>query len=273
MMKKVAQSLDALVETLPALEAALKNADAIDDAAFKRLLETAGRPKLAKKSDAVSPEYAKALVAAAIIELKKLQRFAESDEVADEFPEMVDEGGEGEAPATEGEPEVPATTEEGEPALTEESADTPASSTIEDEPEVEVTIDGDGVQVVHGEDSKLYMILPDNSVLKMEEATEREAKVARFLLQEQKTAGAEKPADPKKVPTVDSEAEEKKAKDEAEKVREQAVKDSEAEKNTVRTDKAIRKETKAFFHPAARRRSAQTSTQNPNRTDQSSRKS
>jgi hypothetical protein len=258
MMRRVAQSLDALVETLPALRAALKNASAVNDAAFKRLLEKSGRPKLAKKSDTVSPEYAKALVAAAIVELKKLQRFAESDDVADEFPEMVDEGAEGEASTT---------TEEGDDAHTIEEG------LGSEEPEVEVTIDGDGVEVVHGEDSKLYMILPDNSVLKMEEASEREAKVARFLLSEQKSATTEKPAEPKKMPADDPEAEEKKAKDEAEKIREQSVKDSAAERYKVRTDSAIRKETQAsagFVHPASRR-SVKPLTQT--RKDQSSRKS
>jgi Arc/MetJ family transcription regulator len=263
MMRRVAQSLDALVETLPALRAALKNASAVNDAAFKRLLEKSGRPKLAKKSDTVSPEYAKALVAAAIVELKKLQRFAESDDVADEFPEMVDEGAEDEASTT---------TEEGDDDAhtIEEGSDDGLGS---EEPEVEVTIDGDGVEVVHGEDSKLYMILPDNSVLKMEEASEREAKVARFLLSEQKSATAEKPAEPKKMPADDPEAEEKKAKDEAEKIREQSVKDSAAERYKVRTDSAIRKETQAsagFVHPASRR-SVKPLTQT--RKDQSSRKS
>jgi len=187
-MLRIAKSLDGLVESINALKKIHRFAALVTDEKLQELLSKSSDKKLAKRASIVgshaSPDYARALLAATIREIQKISDLAD---VETEFPEMVpptEEAPEAEAPAEGGEDEAPA-------ELAPISV--PAEALLP-EPEVEVAVEGEGVELVHAEDSKLYMVLPNSTVLKLSDASPEEAKVAMALLKQAKsTSNPRKP--------------------------------------------------------------------------------
>jgi hypothetical protein len=175
-MLRTAKSLDGLVESINVLKKVHRFAALVTDEKLQQLLSKSSDKKLAKRASIVgshaSPDYARALLAATIREIQKISDLAD---VETDFPEMV--------PPTE---EAPAKGGEEAPVVSEEAPAAPAEALLA-EPEVEVAVEGEGVELVHAEDSKLYMVLPNSTVLKLSDASPEEAKVAVALLKQAKS--------------------------------------------------------------------------------------
>jgi hypothetical protein len=176
-MLRTAKSLDGLVESINALKKVHRFAALVTDEKLQELLSKSSDQKLAKRASIVgshaSPDYARALLAATIREIQKISDLAD---VETDFPEMV--------PPTE---EAPAEGGEEAPVVSEEAPAAVPAEALLAEPEVEVAVEGEGVELVHAEDSKLYMVLPNSTVLKLSDASPEEAKVAMALLKQAKS--------------------------------------------------------------------------------------
>jgi hypothetical protein len=180
-MKRIAAKLESLVEQIPALEIMAASAQGITNADLKALLEGAFdqsfKVRAAFVGTEVDVEYVGLMLAHAVKELKRIADLTDDEAtfepVADDQPLDDSALSTEEAPLALDtpldaplSPEVP---EAGPVSGDEKLAPTP-------EVTVDVQIDGEGVEVVHGEDSKLYVVLPDNAVLSLAEATPGEAK-------------------------------------------------------------------------------------------------
>jgi hypothetical protein len=176
-MKRIAALLENLVEQIPALEKVAASAQGVTNADLRALLAGAHdqtfKARVAFVGTEADVEYVSLMLAHAVQELKRIADL--TDDEATFEPTALDETlPSDDAPLTEDAPvvpdmgEAPLVTDEA-PAGDEKLAPTP-------EVTVDVQIDGEGVEVVHGEDSKLYVVLPDNAVLSLAEATPGEAK-------------------------------------------------------------------------------------------------
>lgn len=186
-MKRIAALLESLVEQIPALEQVAATAQGVTNADLRALLAGAHdqtfKARVAFVGTEADIEYVGLMLAHAVQELKRIADLTDDEasfeptaldepaDPSDELAPLTDEAPL--APAPEGDlapaidtPGMPA---EDAPAGDEKLAPTP-------EVTVDVQIDGEGVEVVHGEDSKLYVVLPDNAVLSLAEATPGEAK-------------------------------------------------------------------------------------------------
>jgi hypothetical protein len=163
-MKTLAQKLDAALKNFSALEAMSIELDGIKDEDLRQLLNATEDPKFKKRAQSVNSavfggvEYLHALLKAATLEAKRLADIADLDA---EFPEVA------------------------EPLPTPEVAPVPEAAPVapvpEEETVVNLQIEGpEGVEMVQ-ENGQIYVILPDNAILKMTEAstTEREAILAK----------------------------------------------------------------------------------------------
>lgn len=178
-MKRIAALLESLVEQIPALEAVAASAQGITNADLRALLEGAQDQTFKARAAFVGTEadieYVGLMLAHAVKEIKRIADLTDDEaifEVPAEDQPSIDEAN----PVTEAPLDVPVdavlpteTLDEGGLTGDEKLAPTP-------EVTVDVQIDGEGVEVVHGEDSKLYVVLPDNAVLSLAEATPGEAK-------------------------------------------------------------------------------------------------
>jgi hypothetical protein len=158
-MKRLARKLDKALKSVGALEALSTTLDGIKDEDLRGLLEATENPIIQKRAKAVnSPafggvEFLGALLKAATLEMKRL---GELCDVEADFPEVVDP--------------LPPSPDQTEPV-----------TTSVDETVVNIQVEGpDGVEIVH-ENDDIYVILPDDGVLKMSEAssTERVAILAK----------------------------------------------------------------------------------------------
>ena len=177
-MKRIAAKLESLVEQIPALEVLAAAAQGITNADLKALLEGAFDQSFKARASFVGTEvdveYVGLMLAHAVKELKRIADLTDDEAVFEtptedlSSPEVPAE----EAPLLDAPLDAPVSTEApdaGDVSGDEKLAPTP-------EVTVDVQVDGEGVEVVHGEDSKLYVVLPDNAVLSLAEATPGEAK-------------------------------------------------------------------------------------------------
>jgi hypothetical protein len=188
-MKRIAALLENLVEQIPALEKVAAAAQGVTNADLRALLAGAHdqtfKARVAFVGTEADVEYVGLMLAHAVAELKRIADLTDDEATfestaADEPAASSDEL----APLTTEDPAAPATDNmDPAPAMDSLNAPSDVEGPAGDEklaptPEVtvDVQIDGEGVEVVHGEDSKLYVVLPDNAVLSLAEATSGEAK-------------------------------------------------------------------------------------------------
>jgi hypothetical protein len=180
-MKRIAALLESLVEQIPALEKVAAAAQGVTNADLRALLEGAQdqtfKARVAFVGTEADVEYVGLMLAHAVAELKRIADLTD-DEAIFEAPTADDQLSADEplAPTDEAPlaPEMDMAPAVEAPAAEEVSGDEKLAPTPE--VTVDVQIDGEGVEVVHGEDSKLYVVLPDNAVLSLAEATPGEAK-------------------------------------------------------------------------------------------------
>jgi len=157
-MNPTAIALDSIVEALPQLKSLVAATQGISDSELRDLLEGCADPKIkgrtAHVGSGASIEYAKTLLAAFTAEVEAIADLTDLDQ---EFPEVVETS----SPESVEHSEVPSTQES-------------VMSTETNNVTVDVQIDGDGVQVVADDDSKLFLVLPEKSVLKLSEASAEE---------------------------------------------------------------------------------------------------
>lgn len=192
-MRKVASILESLVGSVPALEAIAAKAQGVTNSDLRALLERAPDPVIKARAAHVGGEadlsYFGVLMANAIKELKRVADLTDDEAEFPEFPEegMDEEFAGEEAPAIE-EPaleEAPIIEEPLTPAIEETfvepiemGAPIAPESVLAPSPEVTVDIhvDGEGVEVVHGDDDRLYVVLPESTVLSLHTASEEETR-------------------------------------------------------------------------------------------------
>lgn len=164
-MNPTAIALDSIVEALPQLKSLVAATQGISDSDLRNLLEGCADSKIKGRTAHVgrgaSIEYAKTLLAAFTAEVEAIADLTDLDQ---EFPEVVETS----SPESVEHSEVPAV---------QESVTSPETSDVT----VDVQIDGDGVQVVADDDSKLFLVLPEKSVLKLSEASAEETEKALKL--------------------------------------------------------------------------------------------
>lgn len=164
-MNPTAIALDSIVEALPQLKSLVAATQGISDSELRDLLEGCADPKIkgrtAHVGSGASIEYAKTLLAAFTAEVEAIADLTDLDQ---EFPEVVETS----SPESVEHSEVPAAQES-------------VTSTETSDVTVDVQIDGDGVQVVADDDSKLFLVLPEKSVLKLSEASAEETEKALKL--------------------------------------------------------------------------------------------
>lgn len=164
-MNPTAIALDSIVEALPQLKSLVSATQGISDSELRDLLEGCADPKIkgrtAHVGSGASIEYAKTLLAAFTAEVEAIADLTDLDQ---EFPEVVETS----SPESVEHSEVPAAQES-------------VTSTETSDVTVDVQIDGDGVQVVADDDSKLFLVLPEKSVLKLSEASAEETEKALKL--------------------------------------------------------------------------------------------
>ena len=157
-MNPTAIALDSIVEALPQLKSLVAATQGISDSDLRDLLKDCADPKIKGRTAHVgrgaSIEYAKTLLAAFTAEVEAIADLTDLDQ---EFPEVVETS----SPESVEHSEVPAV---------QESVTSAETSDVT----VDVQIDGDGVQVVADDDSKLFLVLPEKSVLKLSEASAEE---------------------------------------------------------------------------------------------------
>jgi hypothetical protein len=175
-MKRTAIALDSLVEVLPQLENLAVATQEVSDQDLRNLIKGSADPKIKSRVACIggngpSVEYAKTLLGAFIAEIRLIGDLTDLDK---EFPEVApmesdphpdDMPGDGMGIGLEPESE---SMMESAPVTDLPEAITPAG---EPEVTVDVQVEGEGVQVVHDEDSKLYLVLPDNAVMTLTEAS------------------------------------------------------------------------------------------------------
>lgn len=164
-MNPTAIALDSVVEALPQLKSLVAATQGISDSDLRNLIEGCADSKIkgrtAHVGSGASIEYAKTLLAAFTAEVEAIADLTDLDK---EFPEVVETS----SPESVEHSEVPAV---------QESVTSPETSDVT----VDVQIDGDGVQVVADSDSKLFLVLPEKSVLKLSEASAEETEKALKL--------------------------------------------------------------------------------------------
>ena len=164
-MNPTAIALDSIVEALPQLKSLVAATQGISDSDLRNLIEGCADPKIkgrtAHVGSGASIEYAKTLLAAFTAEVEAIADLTDLDK---EFPEVVETS----SPESVEHSEVPAV---------QESIISPETSDVT----VDVQIDGEGVQVVADNDSKLFLVLPEKSVLKLSEASAEETEKALKL--------------------------------------------------------------------------------------------
>lgn len=188
-MRKVASLLESLVAEVATLEAIATKAKGVTNSDLRALLERALDPTIKARAAHVGGEadlsYFRVLMANAI---KELQRVADLTDDSAEFPEFSEDAGdEGFSEETEedefgsSEPAVEDSFETPAPDLATESITpdlTSGETVLAPNPEVtvDIHIDGEGVEIVHGEDDQLYVVLPENAVLSLHTASEEETR-------------------------------------------------------------------------------------------------
>lgn len=165
-MNPTAIALDSIVEALPQLKSLVAATQGISDSDLRNLIEGCADPKIkgrtAHVGSGASIEYAKTLLAAFTAEVEAIADLTDLDK---EFPEVVETS----SPESVEHSEVPAIQE------------SVTSAEPSDDVTVDVQIDGEGVKVVADDDSKLYLVLPEKSVLKLSEASAEEKEQALKL--------------------------------------------------------------------------------------------
>jgi hypothetical protein len=185
-MNRTANALDSMVEVLPQLESLAVATQGVSDQDLRNLLTGSVDPKIKSRvasigGNGASVEYAQTLLRAFIAEVHLIGDLTDLDK---EFPEVV------EAPI---EPDPDPMSDLGAPAsdLGPTLEPTPVTNELPTEIEpaggtpevtVDVQVEGEGVKVVHDEDSKLYLVLPDNAVMTLTEASVEDKKKALALV-------------------------------------------------------------------------------------------
>lgn len=194
-MRKVASILESLVGEVPSLEAIAAKAQGVTNNDLRALLERAPDPVIKARAAHVGGEadlsYFGVLMANAIKELKRVADLTDDEAEFPEFPEEgTDEFAAEDEPLTTTEEETfeeaPVVEEPITPAIEETTImePLPISEPVQQEsvlaPNPEVTVDihvdGEGVEVVHGDDDRLYVVLPESTVLSLHTASEEETR-------------------------------------------------------------------------------------------------
>lgn len=194
-MRKVASILESLVGQVSTLEAIAAKAQGVTNNDLRALLERAPDPVIKARAAYVGNEadlsYFGVLMANAIKELKRVADLTDDEA---EFPEFPEEGAD-EFETTEEPTMEPSITEGSEAPLVEEAPLTEEPAIAEPFPEivmepvaeesilapspqvtVDIHVDGEGVEVVHGDDDRLYVVLPESTVLSLHTASEEETR-------------------------------------------------------------------------------------------------
>jgi hypothetical protein len=166
-MKRVAKSLESLVEQIAQLEATAALAKGITDKDLEALVSRAANPIIKARTAHVGSHasigFFQIALSNAISELKIIANLTDDEA---EFPSL-------EEPAIS-EPESIV-----DPLQDSEVSELPLDLGEEDHSTtVDVRIDGEGVEVVNDSDGKCYIVLPDDSVMSLHKATTAEATIA-----------------------------------------------------------------------------------------------
>lgn len=163
-MKRVARTLESLVGSLAQLESIAAKAKGITDKDLGALIASAPEPAINSRTahvgSNVSVGFFQIALANAISELKLIADLTDDEAEFPEFdetPDHIEPDGD-ELPLVESDP------------LAELNEENPEVS-------VDVSIDGEGVEVVN-EDGQCYIVLPDNSVMSLHKASAEEASAA-----------------------------------------------------------------------------------------------
>lgn len=177
-MKRVAQALDALVGKLATLQSISALAQTVSTADLNKLLKASSDPKIQARANKhqAEMEFFRTLIAGAVKELEDIAALADVDA---EFPELVE-------PAVK----VPALPSGDSAAPGEPEMETSGETTVTTPPESEVSVEisGDAVQVVNGDDGRIHVVLPDNSVMTLSEASVKDRVRARRARRAGKTS-------------------------------------------------------------------------------------
>lgn len=171
MLQHIANTLDTLLEgNVELLQKLAAQAKGISNEDLKKLIAASSDPRIQARAalvgTSVNIEFARNLLASAAQEFKILSDLTDPDMAFDAPDETSPET----APDNQGEPLT------SEPPVTPETSVTdsnlpPALQSENPEQTVDVQIEGDGVQVVYDDEKNLCIVLPDNSVLTLNEAT------------------------------------------------------------------------------------------------------
>lgn len=195
-MKKVANLLESLVAEIATLESIATKAKGVTNRDLRALLEGARSPKIKAHAAHVGGEadlsYFKVLMANAIRELNRVADLTDEDADFPEFAEEgKDDGFENEETPEENTSEAPLPDESMDTTLDTSldtglagppetiSSEVSGETVLAPNPEVtvDIHIDGEGVEIVHGEDDKLYVVLPENAVLSLHTASVEETRM------------------------------------------------------------------------------------------------
>jgi len=180
-MKRTANALDSLVKALPQLEGLAVATQGVSDQDLRKIIASSADPKIKSRVSSIggngaSVEYAKTLLGAFIAEIHLIGDLTDLDQ---DFPAVEP------SPELSPEPTFPEPTPEPDLGIEPTTDTTGLPAGIEPsapEVTVDVQVEGEGVQVVHDEDSKLYLVLPDNAVMTLTEASVEGKKKALALV-------------------------------------------------------------------------------------------